>query len=99
MMLTRSEAFTLSTGALTTPTAATRTLASVEPTGYYGYYGHYGYGHYGHYGYYGYGYYGYGDIPEYGQCGGKLWDGTGKCVYGTKCVEYGPYYSQCMSMP
>ncbi|KAJ7614791.1 cellulase [Roridomyces roridus] len=37
-----------------------------------------------------------GSIPQYQQCGGLQWTGSGTCVSGTTCTVLNPYYSQCL---
>jgi len=38
-----------------------------------------------------------GSLPEYSQCGGIGWTGTGTCVSGTTCTVLNAYYSQCLA--
>lgn len=37
-----------------------------------------------------------GSIPEWSQCGGIGWSGSGTCVSGTTCQVISAYYSQCL---
>lgn len=37
-----------------------------------------------------------GSIPEYGQCGGTGWAGSGACAAGFTCTALNAYYSQCL---
>ncbi|RFU23591.1 hypothetical protein B7463_g12747, partial [Scytalidium lignicola] len=38
-----------------------------------------------------------GTLPEWSQCGGQGWTGSGTCVSGTTCVYSNPWYSQCLA--
>ncbi|KAL2069371.1 hypothetical protein VTL71DRAFT_15709 [Oculimacula yallundae] len=37
-----------------------------------------------------------GQVPAYGQCGGKDWTGSKTCASGSCCVATNEYYSQCI---
>jgi len=37
-----------------------------------------------------------GQLPQYAQCGGSGWAGSGTCVAGTTCTFQNQYYSQCI---
>ncbi|KAJ7670274.1 Exoglucanase 1 [Mycena rosella] len=37
-----------------------------------------------------------GSIPEFSQCGGTGWTGSGTCIAGTTCVVLNPFFFQCL---
>ncbi len=37
-----------------------------------------------------------GDLPEWSQCAGLSWTGSGTCAAGFTCTYFNPYYSQCL---
>ncbi|KAJ7459816.1 Exoglucanase 1 [Mycena latifolia] len=37
-----------------------------------------------------------GTIPQFAQCGGQGWTGSGTCVAGTTCVVQNPFFFQCL---
>ena len=37
-----------------------------------------------------------GTLPEWSQCAGENWTGSGTCVVGTTCTYQNHYYSQCL---
>ncbi|KAJ7095910.1 cellulase [Mycena belliarum] len=37
-----------------------------------------------------------GPLPQFSQCGGQGWTGSGTCVAGTTCVVQNPFFFQCL---